>query len=417
MSHGLQHHFRDRLIRDDRLKILFHHRIASRDGQAVHLEELIDALRALGHEVVLVGPDLQATRFGGGLGLVQWIKDTLPASLYELIEIAYNLPAFIRLVRAVRANRPDVIYERFSLFLLAGIWVRRLCGVPILLEVNGPLFEERVKNDGLALHRIAKYCQGHIWNEVDFVLPVTEVLAAIVRSYGVRSDHIAVIPNGINPARFAIVPDPGTAKAALSLRAGLVLGFTGFARRWHGLERVIDFIADHGDRFDLYFLLVGDGPVREELLAYARERNVADRFRVTGVVERDDVSRYVAAFDIALQPGITAYASPLKLFEYMYMGRAIVAPASDNIREILTDSHDAVLFDPAKAAALESALLRLCSGPELRARLGRQAHQTIIEKSLTWRANAERVVRLSETLVTGIAASSGRQGAAPTPRW
>ena len=113
------------------MKILFHHRIASRDGQAVHLEELIDALRALGHEVVLVGPDLQATRFGGGLGLVQWIKDTLPASLYELIEIAYNLPAFIRLVRAVRANRPDVIYERFSLFLLAGIWVRRLCGGPL----------------------------------------------------------------------------------------------------------------------------------------------------------------------------------------------------------------------------------------------------------------------------------------------
>jgi glycosyltransferase involved in cell wall biosynthesis len=381
------------------LKILFHHRIASRDGQAVHLEELIDALRALGHEVVLVGPDLRATRFGGGLGLVQWIKDTLPAGLYELIEIAYNVPAFIRLVRAVRDNRPDVIYERFSLFLLAGIWVHRVCRVPILLEVNGPLFEERVKNDGLALHRIAKYCQGRIWNGVNFVLPVTNVLASMVRGYGVRDDHIAVIPNGINATRFGAVPDPEAAKAALSLRAGLVLGFTGFVRRWHGLDRVIDFVAEHGDRFDLHFLLVGDGPAREELLARAQMRNVAHRFTVTGVVERDDVARYVAAFDIALQPGITEYASPLKLFEYMYMARAVVAPASDNIREILTDGHDAVLFDPAKASALESALLLLCDDRELRARLGRQARQTIVEKSLTWRANAERVVRLSETLV------------------
>ncbi len=113
--YGLQQTLRNGRIRDHRLKILFHHRIASRDGQAVHLEELIDALRAQGHEVALVGPDLNATQFGGGRRIVQWIKDTLPASLYELIELAYNARAFLRLMRAVREHRPDVIYERFSL--------------------------------------------------------------------------------------------------------------------------------------------------------------------------------------------------------------------------------------------------------------------------------------------------------------
>src|SRR5882724_7448764 len=104
------------------MRILFHHRIASRDGQAVHIEELIAALRRQGHETILVGPPgLITTGFGGSNRLVDLIKRSIPASLYELLEVAYSVRAFLRLRAAVRAHRPDVIYERFSLFLFAGI--------------------------------------------------------------------------------------------------------------------------------------------------------------------------------------------------------------------------------------------------------------------------------------------------------
>lgn len=380
------------------MKILFHHRIASRDGQSVHLEELVEALRAQGHEVALVGPDLNKTPFGGRSSLVEWIKTALPASIYELIEIVYNIKAALRLDGAVRAHRPDVIYERYSLFLLAGILVGRVRRIPVLLEVNGPLYEERVKNDGLALHRIARRFQRLIWNSVDYVLPVTGVLAAMIQDYGVPAERIIVIPNGINPSRFGSTPESEAAKAALSLTPGLVLGFTGFVRRWHALDRVLDFVAENGERFGLHFLLVGDGPARDELIAHARARGVLHRFTVTGIVERDDVARYVAAFDIALQAGITEYASPLKLFEYMYMARAIAAPAMANIREVLTHGHDALLFDPNDPASLGAALTRLCEDGALRARLGRHAHATILEKSLTWRANAERIERICGAL-------------------
>ena len=380
------------------MKILVHHRIASRDGQTVHLEELVAALRRRGHDLIVVGPGIGGTDFGGSLGFVDWIKKVLPQSLYELAELAYNLPAFIRLARAVHGFHPDVIYERFNLFLLAGIMVHRLTGIPLLLEVNGPLFEERAKNVGLSLHRLARRCQKFLWNAADCVLPVTGVLAAIVRSYGVPDERIAIIPNGINPERFGTIPEIGAAKAALGINARIVLGFTGFVRQWHAMERVIDFVATHHDRLDLHFLLVGDGPVRDELIARARAKGVADRFTVTGVVARDEVGRYVAAFDIALQVGVTEYASPLKLFEYMYLERAIVAPATDNIREILTDGQDALLFDPTQRDALEAALLRLCEADDLRAQLAHQARLTIETKSLTWDTNAQRVVHLAEVL-------------------
>ena len=382
------------------MKILFHHRIASRDGQAVHIEELIAALTALGHETVLVGPPgLTQTGFGGSNPLVDWVKKIMPGAIYELLEVIYSVKAFFRLREAVRQHRPDVIYERFSLFLFAGVWVRRLSGLPVLLEVNSPLYEERAKNDGLKLHFLGRWAQRMLWNNVDHVLPVTHVLARIVQDYGVPAERIAVIPNGINPERFGNVPDTAAAKAALGLTARIVLGFTGFVRGWNAVHRILDFLAEHGETFDLHFLLVGDGSERAALLEYARAKNVANRLTITGVVERDDVARHVAAFDIALIPGLTLYSSPLKLFEYMYLSRAIVAPDTDNIREILTDGQDALLFDLAQPGAMEAALLRLCEDDALRVRIGAQAHATIDEKSLTWNHNAERVVALAEAAI------------------
>ena len=91
------------------------------------------------------------------------------------------MKAFLRLRAAVSAFKPDVIYERFSLFLFAGLWLRRATGLPLLLEVNAPLFEERAKNDGLRLHRMGRWAQRMLWNGVDHVLPVTGVLAGTVR--------------------------------------------------------------------------------------------------------------------------------------------------------------------------------------------------------------------------------------------
>jgi glycosyltransferase involved in cell wall biosynthesis len=383
------------------MRILFHHRIASRDGQAVHIEELIAALRQQGHETILVGPgSLAATRFGGSNVLIDFIKRAIPKAVYELLEVAYNVTAFMRLRAAVRTHRPDVIYERFSLFLFAGIWVRRLYRVPLLLEVNSPLFEERAETDGLRLRRLGRWAQRLLWNHVDHVLPVTGVLARTVAEYGVSRSRITVIPNGVDTRRFAVIPEISAAKAAFGVTSRLVLGFTGFVREWNAVDRLIDFVAAHHARFDLQILVVGDGPARQLLEERARACGMAERLTITGIVERDDVARHIAAFDIAVVPAVNRYASPLKLFEYLQLGRAIVAPDTENIREILSHDQNALLFDPAGEDALEAALFRLCGDPALRARLADAARRTIAEKSLTWSHNAERVLAIADAAIS-----------------
>lgn len=107
----------------------------------------------------------------------------------------------------------------------------------------------------------------------------------------------------------------------------------------------------------------------------------------------------MAAFDIALQPAVVDYASPLKLFEYLALGKAIVAPRQPNLQEVLADGQNALLFDPTDPQALALALDRLAGDPALRATLATAALATIREKRLTWRENARRVSELCRAQV------------------
>jgi glycosyltransferase involved in cell wall biosynthesis len=179
-----------------------------------------------------------------------------------------------------------------------------------------------------------------------------------------------------------------------------VLGFTGFVRDWHGLDKVLDLIAADPPESLRHLLVVGDGPARAGLERQARELAIENRVTFTGIVGRDDVARYVAAFDIALQPAVVAYASPLKLFEYLALGKAIVGPAQPNIEEILRRDHNAVLFDPADPNGLAGAVSRLCSDTVLRSKVAANAHATISDQQLTWSANAHRVVELFRGLLS-----------------
>ena len=392
------------------MRILYHHRTASKDGQAVHIEEMIEALRSEGHVVQVVAPGTPDTtdsapgqksdgQMGGDMGWVHRLKAHLPKAVYELMEFAYSYVAYRKLVVAARAFKPDVIYERYNLFLLSGLMVKKRLGIPLLLEVNAPLVHERLQHSGgLALRQLATWAEGVAWRGADRVLPVTHVLADYVQSRGVPEAHIQVIPNGINRAHFAQSPGQDEAKAQLGLQDRLVLGFTGFVRDWHGVDRIVDWMATPQAPAHTHLLVVGDGPVRQALEEQARRLGLANRVGFTGVIHRDQVPAHVAAFDVALQPAVTSYASPLKLMEYLVLGKAIIAPSTPNLRETLTHESNALLFDESAPGSLEQALTRLCADADLRARLALGAAQTIDRLDLTWVGNARRVVALVEEL-------------------
>jgi glycosyltransferase involved in cell wall biosynthesis len=370
------------------VRILYSHRIQSHDGQSVHIEEMVAAFRAAGHEVLVVGPGFYAgSGFGGENRWVAMARRRLPGAVAELAELAYNLPASRRLARAAASFQPDLIYERYNLYYLAGAWLARRRRILFHVEVNAPLADERGRFGGLRLARLAGAAERFVWRSADRVFAVTTDLKHRIAAEAVPVERIAVTPNGVDPDRF--LPRPPRPADEIP-----VLGFIGFVRDWHGVDTVIRGMAEGAP--DLSLVVAGDGAVCAELERLAEALGCAGRVRFIGLAPRDAVPSLLARFDIALQPRALPYASPLKLFEYMAAGCAIVAPDQPNIREIVEHEKSALLFDPAKEGAMWQAIARLAADPSLRLRLGEAARAEILHRDFTWRGNAARVTAWAE---------------------
>lgn len=370
------------------MRILYSHRIQSRDGMSVHVEELVTAFMQEGHEVRVVGPEFYAhSGFGGESRMVARLRKLLPGALGELAELAYNIPAYLKLRRVCREFQPDLIYERYNLYYLAGAVLSRRTGIPLFLEVNSPLAQERARFGTLHLKGVARRLERFVWRTAKRVFAVTEVLRQMVIAGGADADRVGVIPNGVVLNRFE--------GERVARDSGVVLGFVGFVRDWHGLDAVIDAMATQPGGEQLRLTVVGDGPVRATLETQALRLGIADRVQFTGVVDHALVPGTVLDFDIALQPKVVAYASPLKIFDYMAAGRAIIAPDQPNIREILEHERTALLFDAEAPGAAWTAIARLATDAALRERLGAAARSELIARDYTWRGNARRIVDMA----------------------
>ncbi len=369
------------------MKILYHHRTRSRDGQRIHIDGLMGALRRAGHDVTEVGPKLQEESSGqasGGAAAAWFLRP-----IRELAEIAYNLVEIRQLESAVRREQPEAIYSRHSLFAFAARWVARKHQLPWIVEVNAPLALERSNYGGLFWKRLASFLETWTLNAARQVIVVTSVMARYMEDQGVRPELLEVQFNGIDPARIQPPKDPDQLRESLGLRGKTVLGFVGYIRDWNRLERTYPFLKR---RPETVLCVVGDGPDRERLRGLARDQGIEDQVRIVGAVPAEQVFQHVTLFDVALLPETTPYASPLKLLDYMAAGRAILAPDRPNIREVLSPGTNALLFDSAKENEFEEQLARLLDSPPLREQLGLAAKNSIDDLGLTWDHHATRVI-------------------------
>jgi len=221
------------------------------------------------------------------------------------------------------------------------------------------------------------------------VVTVSSPLARMARGLGAVDP--LVVPNGADTRRFdPAEADPSAVRTRFGLDGRLVVGWAGVLRDWHGLELLLEAV---GRLPGVALLVVGDGPGRDVFEAKAAAAGVADRVVVTGRVPHEEMPHFIAAMDIAVvADDRTGVASPMKLLEYMAMGVAVVAPAMDNIRDVLTEGVNGLLFEAGSSDALLSCLRQLHDDPALRAALGAAAQRSV-RSERTWTRIASDILQ------------------------
>jgi len=378
------------------MRILYHHRTRLEDAQGIHVGEMVRAFRALGHEVdvvSLVTTDATGSAAGGHLSR---LTRNAPPWLYELMSLGYNLYGYRALARAIRRHRPDFIYERYALNTACGVWASRRFAVPLLLEVNAPLACEQDALGALTFKRLASAAERWIGTHSTRTIVVSGALRDLLVRTGLPTEHLVVMPNGINPNEFY----PGVSGSAIRRRYGLdgmvVVGVVGWFRPWHGVDLLVRALHERDlfARPNVRVLLVGEGPACADVRAYVTRHGLDRAVIITGPVARDAVPAHIAALDVAVQPSATVYACPMKLIEYMATGRCVVAPNQPNVRELVDDGVTGFLFEPGNAASLGDTIGALLGDPALRAAVGARAHATVADRGWRWDANAQRVIDL-----------------------
>jgi len=364
-------------------------------GAATHINGLVNAAVELGAEIRVISNDKIAGLDHAKLTLI----DPEPlGSTRAAFDLRNNLIFSAGAMREIEHEPVDLIYQRYARFSWAGVAASLRTGVPLFLEYNGSeVWMGKHWDRGNMLPLLARFEKLNL-SAAARIFVVADVERRNLLRAGVPDEKIVVNPNGVDTEKFR----PGVGGDAVRRELGLaedetLAGFVGTFGPWHGVLALAQAISLLPSGSRVRFLLVGAGRLREEVERIVRVAGKEQQVIFSGHVEHERVPALLDACDMLLSPhvpledGSEFFGSPTKLFEYMSMGKGIVASRLGQIGEVLVDEKTALLTEPGDARQLADAILRLSGSPELRERLGSAARRTAIARH-TWKHNARRVL-------------------------
>ena len=374
------------------MKILYHHRTLGDGAEGIHIKEMVQAFKEIGHDVKIIGPVRTGGKKEVSVSFLSKVKTVFKKIyIYELLEIAYNLYGYLKLGKAVKEFCPDVIYDRYMIFNVSTLAIGKRYKIPVILEINAPLAYERdhEPDETLVFSKLAYRLEMFIVKNAPLAVAVSTPLKKYFLDKGVCSSQIWVLPNGVNTAAFYPVKKSSRILSSLNIpESAFIIGFSGILRSWHGLDLLVTSFSEIKKLYpDVFLLLVGDGDVRNRILDLSEKLGVVESIRITGRISHEMVRHYVALFDVAVSPGTTFYASPMKIPEYMAMGKVVVAPDSENIRDMIADGETGILFRPDDAMSLSRSISKVITHPDLVEKIEKNG-RAVIETKLNWKQNA-----------------------------
>ncbi|HET7285818.1 MAG TPA: glycosyltransferase family 4 protein [Pyrinomonadaceae bacterium] len=369
-------------------------------GAASHIKGVVEGLQALGAHVEIISNDQIA-----GLSFPEDRFTVIPpqpgGGSRALFDIHNNLVFTRGALPLIERVEPDVIYQRYARFSWAGVVAAMRIKRPLFLEYNGSeVWVGRHWDRVGSLDLLERYERLNL-DAAARIFVVSDVERRNLEMRGVHPGKIVVNPNGVDVERFRPGVGGGEARRELGIKDDeVVAGFVGTFGPWHGVEKLAAAIKSMPANLRVRFLLVGSGSLHAEV-----EKQLENDRRVifTGAVGHDRVPRLLDACDILVAPhvpladGSEFFGSPTKIFEYMAMGKAIVASRLGQIGEVLVDQETALLVEPGNVGELGNAIVKLIESETLRTRLGGRARE-VAAREHTWIHNAQRVLEAYEDL-------------------
>lgn len=331
-----QHHLIDRMaLRGHEIRVIDHQLQWREDANTDLLPGRIIVTRAYkiypeaGAHITLIRP--RAIKLSG--------LNTASIVPFHLMEI----------LRQVKEFKPDIILSFGVLNAHLGLKVAKRNNIPFvyyLIDQLHTLLSHPLKR-GLA-KRVER------WNlqSADEILVINQALIGYAKRMGAPESKISVITAGVNFERFDQDLDGQPVRKRYGIaQDDTLLFFMGFMYDFSGLKEVAQSILE-GPLTNIKLMLVGDGDLFAPLLKMAAHHNAGDKIILTGKVPFEEVPSYVAAADICLLPAykneIMMNIVPIKMYEYMAMGKPVIATKLPGIMQEFGFDNGVIYVDSAE---------------------------------------------------------------------
>jgi PEP-CTERM/exosortase A-associated glycosyltransferase len=311
-------------------------------------------------------------------------------------------------IAALHARWPFEIIHAHSPALngLAALRASQRLGLPFVYEIRAFWEDAAVGNglgsEGSTKYRLTRALENHVIRHADHIAVICEGLRSDLISRGVAPRKITVSPNGVDLEMFgAPAPPDGALGATLDLSGTTVIGYIGSFYDYEGLDDLISAMTLM--RNNAHLLLVGGGPMQEELRAQSLASPCADRIHFVGRVPHEEVERYYSLVDILAYPRkrmrLTELVTPLKPLEAMAQGRLVAASDVGGHRELIRDGDTGTLFAADNPAAMAKILDRLLDSSNDWSAMRARA-RTFVETERNWAANVYRYEPVYHSLLS-----------------
>ena len=365
-------------------------------GHIAHIIGVVEAFQELDYEVV-IGTYDPITHWNGNQVRYR-LFETSKFPVPKVRELIRQWLLTDQILQAVAEEAPDFLYVRWT----NNLFFKRLRSIypnlPIVVECNTTLgMHPGISRPGLLQRWLAGRIDAGYINSATLISAVSaETRDLLLRQHPLlEPQRVVVNPNGVDAGRFRYLES--TVRQRYQIPQGkVVMGWAGNFRYWHRVDLLIR--AFQGlDSDDLYLLIMGTGPAdSENSLRSLAAKSRSNQIIFTGAVPFAEMPVYLSACDILVAPlgpkfENKLHLSPIKIYEYMSVGRAVVASRIGQLCQVIDDGRNGLLFEPDSKEDLERILKLLAGDRELREKLGHSARSDVEEKH-SWKANVQRIL-------------------------
>ena len=369
-------------------------------GCSVHVREMVNALAGLGSNISVFAPSK-----GKGNQFPHKIVDSKRFKKKwigrDLRLILSNMNFYRACRKQFKVHKPHFIYERYGLYGWAGVKLSREFSIPLIVEINTLLTEE--EKDRLHFPGLARIFETTILKRAEAVCCPSKIMRTLLTERGITKEKIIVTPNGINLEKFNSQMDGEQIRNQYGLGGKVIIGFVGILKRLWGIYTILECAPQVlSKRNDLHFMVVGEGKEFQNVERLIKENGLTDKFTLTGGISHSDIPKYIAAMHIGIAPYCYKdpfHGSPMKIFEYMAMGKPVISSAQGQIKDIIKNGENGLLIEPDDPDGLAKAILELGRDKTKMSNMGMKARATV--ENYTWEANARKVLATYRSLVNG----------------